>query len=96
MATMHWDVMWSYVANANTLCTSRIEYTLTTLCDNCDIQATQERCFETTHASLIICMPSNKINHPLKDIANDTVTTTRVGLLYLFSALVDLQTALTS
>jgi len=76
-------------------CTSRIEYTLTTLCDNCDIQETQERCFETTHAGLIICMPSNKINHPLKVIANGTVTMTRVGLLYLFSALVNLQTALT-
>ena len=71
-------------------CTSRMEYTLTMLCDNCDIQVTQERCFETTHASLIICMPSNKINHPLKDIANDKVTTTRVGLLYLFGALVDI------
>jgi len=29
-------------------------------CDNCGIQGTQERCFETTHAGLIICMPSNK------------------------------------
>ena len=67
-------------------CISRIEYTLTTLYDNCDIQETQERCFETTHAGLIICMPSNKINHPLKD----TVTTTRVGLLYLFGALVNI------
>ena len=70
------------------------------LYDNCDIQETQERCFETTHASLIICMPSNKINHPLKDMANGTVTTTRVGpgaismqlcILYLFSALIGLK-----
>jgi len=42
---------------------------LITFCDNCDIQATQERSFKTTHAGPTICMPSNKINHPLKHIA---------------------------
>jgi len=58
---------------------------------------TQERCFETTYVGLIICMPSNKINHPLKHIAKGVVITTRIGpgasmqLVYLFSASISLK-----
>jgi len=69
------------------------------LCDNCDIQVTQERCFETTQLVLLFACLATRSITPLKDMANGRVTMTRIGpgasmqlcILYLFSALISLK-----